>query len=275
MDILQAIVLGIIQGATEFLPVSSSAHLFLVPWILGWKDQGLAVDVAFHWGTLIAVLAYFRNDIKRALKAMYYLLENKPDSERKEYIRNHKNHLRVFVLIVIASIPGGLLGVLFDKYVENIFRNPAYMAINLLVFGVILYWADKKSVKEKNIRTASFKEILVIGFSQALAIFPGVSRSGATISAGLLLGFKRAEAARFSFLLAVPIILGAGLKEIPQIYRNGGIGLDLFAGLIASAASGFLVIKYMLAFLGKGNYKIFVWYRIALTLLILATVFLR
>lgn len=275
MDILQAVILGIVQGATEFLPISSSAHLFLVPWILGWTDQGLAVDVAFHWGTLIAVLAYFRNDIKRVLKTVRYLLENKPDSEHKEYIKNHKNHLRIFALIAIASIPGGLLGVLFDKYIENIFRSPVYMAINLLVFGVILYWADRRSVKEKNIRTASFKEILIIGFSQALAIFPGVSRSGATISAGLLLGFKRAEAARFSFLLAVPIILGAGLKEIPQIYRNGGLGIDLFAGLIASAISGFLVIKYLLAYLGKGNYKIFVWYRIALAFLILATVFLR
>ncbi len=275
MEILQAIVLGIVQGATEFLPVSSSAHLFLVPWILGWKDQGLAVDVAFHWGTLIAVLAYFRNDIKRVLKIARYLLEKNPGSEHKEYIKNHKNHLRIFSLIIIASIPGGLLGVLFDKYIENIFRSPVYMAINLLVFGVILYRADKRSSKEKNIRTASFKEILVIGFSQALAIFPGVSRSGATISAGLLLGFKRAEAAKFSFLLAVPIILGAGLKEIPQIYRNGGLGIDLFAGLIASAVSGFLVIKYMLAYLGKGDYRIFVWYRIILALIILGMILFK
>lgn len=275
MEILQAIILGIIQGATEFLPVSSSAHLFLIPWILGWQDQGLSTDVAFHWGTLIAVLAYFRKDIRRVLKTLSYLLMRKRDDGQKEYIKNHKNHLRIFMLIIAASIPGGLLGILFGKYIENIFRNPVFMAINLFIFALVLYWADTRSSKGKNIRGANFKEILLIGFSQALAIFPGVSRSGATISASLLLGFKRTDAARFSFLLAVPIILGAGLKEIPQIYKNGGLGLDLLAGLIASSISGFLVIKYMLAYLGKKDYKIFVWYRIALAIIILIAVLFK
>ena len=257
MDILQSIVLGIVQGLGEFLPISSTAHLVLVPFFTGWRDPGLAFDVALHFGTLIAVLAFFWNDWIEILKLAF----NKKSETQGKY------NSKVLWLIVVATIPGIMAGYFLEHEAETVFRSPLVIAFALSFVGLLLYLADRYVKHRKNINEISLTDTIIIGLSQAVAIIPGVSRSGATITAGLILGLDRVNAARFSFLLSTPIILGATLNQIPDLLYEG-IDKYVVIGIIISAISGYLAIKYLLKFVQTASYKIFFWYRLLLAAVI-------
>ncbi|HVY67504.1 MAG TPA: undecaprenyl-diphosphatase UppP [Patescibacteria group bacterium] len=268
MNLFHAFVLGLVQGLGEFLPISSSAHLVIAPWLFKWQDPGLGFDVALHWGTLAAVLVYFWNDVWLLIRGFFHSLM----PSTRDFRENIYQKLSWF--LIVASVPGAIIGKLLEKQAEAAFRNPLLIAITISSFGVILLLADWLGKKTKNLDRITWLDSLLIGVSQALAVIPGVSRSGSTIGAGLGLGFKRADAARFSFLMSIPIILGAGLSEI----SNFGVGVtrgELAVGFLTAAVFGFLSIKYLLRYLANHDYKIFVWYRIALAAVILAVYFAR
>ena len=273
MDFIQSIILGIVQGLSEFLPISSSGHLVILPWIFNWQDQGLAFDVALHWGTLLAVLAYFRKEWIEMFKSLLpnSVEANLPQNLRKVNFRNRQ----LFFFILLASIPGAIFGFLFKNLAENIFRSPLLIVFTLSGFAFFLWWFDKKGKKEKFLKNLNWRAALFIGFSQALAIIPGVSRSGITITAALALGFERRAAARFSFLLAAPIIFGAGLVKIPSLV-NGNINFPIILiGILSSSIAGFLAIKYLLRYLETRSYNIFVYYRIIFALIILGMILMK
>jgi undecaprenyl-diphosphatase len=257
---LQALVLGAVQGLTEFLPVSSSAHLILVPWLFGWNDPGLAFDVALHLGSLLALLIYYwREWAKMALSIV------RPDPSSR----------RLLILLVIASIPGAIFGLLLEKRAETTFRDHmAIIGCTLALLGIVLWIADVVGRNRKKIDQLYLGDAILIGFSQALAIIPGVSRSGATITTGRLLGIERQDAANFSFLMATPIIAGAGLHEMPKIV-HGGIDAVLIAGFVASAVFSLLAIAALVRFVRSRTYQPFAWYRIALAILVIAVAFAR
>jgi len=270
MDILQAIVLGIVQGLGEFLPISSTAHLVLVPYFTGWQDPGLSFDVALHIGTLVAVIGYFWRDWVEILKAS--LFKNRTDgTSRTDGLDYSKNLLW---LLVVASVPGAVIGYLLEDAAETSLRNPLLIAGTLSIVGLILYLVDRYAVHKKSIGQINYKDSLLIGLSQAVAVIPGVSRSGATMTMGLALGLSREAAARFSFLLSTPIIFGAALVKIPDLLKEG-IDAFMIAGIIAAAVSGYLAIKFMLRFIQKVGYAPFFWYRLALALVIIAVYFLQ
>lgn len=257
MNILQSIILGLAQGLGEFLPISSSGHLVILPWLFNFKDPGLAFDVALHWGTLIAVLAYFGKDWVRLLSSLFGRGQN--DSIKQDR--------KMLGMIIIASIPGALFGYLLDDWAETSFRAPLLIAGTLAIMGLILGWSDKVGKKERNFETIGLGDSILIGISQAIAIIPGVSRSGATISMALFRNINREAAARFSFLLSTPIIFGAGLVKVPELV-NEGITSGIIIGTFIAALSGFLSIKYLLRYIQTKNYRPFVWYRIGLAILI-------
>lgn len=279
ITILQSIVLGIIQGATEFIPVSSSAHLVIVPWLFGWNDAvltSLSFDVSLHIGTLLAVLIYFAKDWWRLLKAgVMSIIERKigDDPDR-----------RMAWLIVIGTIPGGLVGMLAEDFIDGLFHQSGsqihttamvVMAVIIALWGLVLWLADEHGSRTEGLSGLTFKNAILIGLAQALAVFPGISRSGSTIAAGLFLGFKREAAARFSFYLSAPIIIGAGLKSVYEILKLQSSGMItsnemlLFpAGMLAAAVSGFICIHWLLSYLQKNSVKPFVYYRWALALLV-------
>jgi len=286
ITILQAILLGLIQGATEFIPVSSSAHLIIVPWLFGWKDPALTsltFDVALHIGTLVAVLAFFASDWMRLIKAWFMSVkERKVGSDPDR---------RLAWFVVIGTIPGAIAGILFESKIETLFHQPGVpiqasallvMAAIIAVMGAALLIADRLARHLADLGGLSLKNILIIGFSQALAIFPGVSRSGSTITAGLGLGLKREAAAKFSFLLSAPIIAGAGLKSLYEIYsglKTGAIAqndLLLFPiGFIAAAVSGYFCIRFLLNYLQKHSMNVFVYYRWVLAALVAIVALVR
>ena len=268
MDFIQSIILGIVQGLSEFLPISSSGHLVILPWIFNWKDQGLAFDVALHWGTLLAVIAYFKKEWIMMFKS---LSSNSVEANLPQNFHSRQ----LFFFILLASIPGAFFGWLFQSQAENIFRSPLLIVFTLSGVAFLLWWFDKKGKKEKFLKNLNWRAALFIGFSQALAIVPGVSRSGITITAALALGFERKTAAKFSFLLAAPIIFGAGLVKIPSLI-NGNIDFPiLLIGILSSSIAGFLAIKYLLRYLETRSYNIFVYYRIILALVILGIILIR
>jgi undecaprenyl-diphosphatase len=286
MTILQAVILGIIQGATEFIPVSSSAHLIIVPWLFGWTDPALtslSFDVALHLGTLLAVIIYFAADWVRLIKAgVRSLVERKigSDSDR-----------RLAWMIVAGTIPGGIAGVLGESRIDKWFHQagvpiPAIsmviMALIIAVLGSLLWLAERYARHVRPLDQLTWKDTILIGLSQALAVFPGVSRSGSTITTGLALGLERESAARFSFYLSAPIIAGAGLKSLYEIVKNMSAGsipgseLILFPiGMIVAAVSGFFVIRVLLNYLQKNSTRVFAYYRWGLAVLILAVVVIR
>ena len=275
MEIFQAIILGIVQGFTEFLPISSSAHLYLAPRFLRWEDPGLAFDVALHWGTLLAVLAFFGKDYWRYAKALFkwtpHLASRQtrghplPQGERENIVAD----ARLAWFLILASVPGALFGWLLEDQAATTFRNPLLQAVTLSLMGLILWFADRPARPRKSLADINWKNSLFIGFSQALAIIPGVSRSGATITAGLFSKLDRETSARFSFLLSGPIIFGAGLVALRGLTT---INAALVAGFIASAISGALAIKFLLKYLASHNVNLFVWYRLALAVLIVILV---
>jgi undecaprenyl-diphosphatase len=266
--IIQPIVLGIVQGLGEFLPISSTAHLILVPYFFNWPDPGLSFDVALHVGTLIAVIAFFWRDW---IEIFVNVLIPKRINVQTSGTMYPKNLLW---FLVIASVPGAFFGFLFDDYAEHAFRNPILIALTLSIIGLVLYLVDKYATHKKDMNDITLKDSAIIGLSQAVAIIPGVSRSGATMTAGLSLGLSREQAARFSFLLSTPIIFGAAILKVPHLMA-GGITMPIMLGIITAAISGYLAIKYMLRFIQKVGYAPFFWYRLALALLVIFVYYLR
>ena len=286
MNYLQAIVLGIIQGLTEFIPISSSAHLVIVPWVFQWNDpalESLTFDVALHLGTLVALLGFFWNDWVRLVKAgISSIVERRigDDVDRK-----------LAWYLVIGTIPGGIVGLLFEHKIEELFHpsdgaisnvSMIWMGIIIAILGGLLFLAERYARHVRKMESLSLRDAILIGCSQALAIFPGVSRSGSTITAGLAMGLERETAARFSFLLSAPIIAGAGLKSLLTIYKGvhsgaiGGPELALFpVGFVAAAISGYFCIKYLLRFLQNNATNVFVYYRWILAIFIVALAFVR
>ena len=255
MDTIQILVLAIVQGLSEFLPISSSAHLILVPKLLGWSDQGLAFDVAVHVGTLLAVIYYFRDDLKTIFTDFFISLKQK-----KSYGQS-----RMVWLAIVGTIPVGIIGLLFNNYIEEHLRSPLIIAFTTIFFGFVL-WRGDMTQGDKTIDKISVKEALLIGIAQAIALIPGTSRSGITITAALFLGFNRTTSARFSFLLSIPVIVLAGaLEGIKLIKSDFGVEWSvLFLGVIFSAISAYLCIFLFLRFIEKAGMLPFVIYRFIL-----------
>jgi undecaprenyl-diphosphatase len=255
----QALILGMVQGLTEFLPVSSSAHLVLVPWLFGWDDPGLAFDVALHLGSLLALLVfYWREWLAMALS----------------FVRPDRSSRRLLTLLIIASVPGAIIGLLFEKQAETIFRSPVLIASTLALMGLVLWIVDARAPESEVLEQLSIRDALLIGLSQALAIIPGVSRSGSTITTARFLRLERQDAANFSFLMATPIIAGAGLHEMPKIL-HGGINAAVMMGFVSSAVFSLIAIAALVRFVRAGTYKPFAWYRIAVAIFVFAVAFAR
>ena len=264
MTIIHAIIFGIIQGLGEFLPISSSAHLVIFPWLFNFPDPGLAFDVALHFGTLIAVVLFFWRDW---IEIITLALGNKKDVAKFNYPKN------TLWLLVIATVPGALAGYLLEKQAETIFRAPLLVAGALILAGLVLYWVDQIGKKNINFDKITSKNALLIGLSQAVAIIPGISRSGATISTALALGFDRTSAARFSFLMSAPIIFGATILKFSDLVNN--FNLIQTVAILFSALSGLLAIAWTLKFIERVSYKIFFWYRLAFAVIIILAYFWR
>jgi undecaprenyl-diphosphatase len=250
----QALVLGAVQGLTEFLPVSSSAHLILIPWLLNWQDPGLAFDVALHLGTLLALLIYYWQTWIKLLGSL---------------VNNDVASRRLLFLLIIASVPGAVIGVLLEKQAETVFRSPVLIASTMAVMGMVLWVVDRLFGSRRKVFDFTAADALLIGFSQALAIVPGVSRSGATITMARALGIEREDAANFSFLMATPIIAGAGLLEARKLFAAGMHGPVLW-GFLASAVFGVAAIAGLIRFVRTRTYQPFAWYRVVVALVVFA-----
>ncbi len=247
MDVLKALILGILQGATEFLPVSSSGHLVLVPWWFGWDNPPTVFDVTVHLGTLVAVLLYFWRDWLALLRAGLSALRNKSIQDPQA---------RLLLLLVLGTIPAGLVGVLLEDYFESVFSDPPIVAAFLLVTALLLTFSERATKGDRSLSQLTAGDALAIGVAQACAVFPGISRSGSTIAMGLWRGLPRATAARFSFLLATPIIMAAGFKQLLNVLVNGeSVGssmvLPLVVGFGAAAGVGFLCVWGLLRLLQR------------------------
>ena len=282
--VLQSIGLGLVQGLTEFIPISSSAHLVIVPWLFGWSDPALGsltFDVSLHLGTLLAVIVFFASDWVRLIggwfrSVIHLRIDESPDA-------------RMAWFLLLACIPGAVVGVLFEGAVTESFHvqpiprlSMILMAGAMALLGLLLLVADRLGKQRRAFGKIGWMDAALIGLSQALAIFPGVSRSGATITTGLALGLAREAAARFSFLLSAPIIAGAGLKSLYDLLSGAGTGaipraeLIIFpVGFVVAAVSGFLCIKLLLTFLQKHSTRAFVFYRWGLAALVLVVALLR
>jgi undecaprenyl-diphosphatase len=275
VDLLfQAIVIGVIQGLTEFLPISSSAHLILVPKVLGWNDpfiNSAAFDVMLHMGTLAALLAYFWRDLWRYFVAGLAVLRDRRIGDDPDR--------RLAVLLAASAIPAALLGVVFESFFDTYFREqPLFVCALLVVGAVILLLAERAARHTRQMADLSVREAVGIGVAQALALFPGISRSGITISAGLFLGLERAAAARFAFLMGTPIIAGAGLWKIRQLVSGGAGAFEpavLAAGVIASAVAGLAAIWLLLRYLQSHSTDVFAFYRIGAAVVFAALLLLR
>jgi undecaprenyl-diphosphatase len=261
LGIIEIIVLAIVQGLTEFLPISSSAHLILPSQLLGWNDQGLAFDVAVHAGSLLAVVLYFREEVGRMAVSWFGSLKGKHDQESK-----------LAWLIVLGTIPAGLIGFVLNDFIEQNLRSAAVIAATTILFGLLLWWADKTAKQELGEYQVSIKKVLIIGFAQVLALIPGTSRSGITITAGLMVGLTRKAAARFSFLLSIPLITAAGgyqtlkLVQSPAMVDWNAIGL----GTLLSFVSAYACIHFFLILVEKVGMLPFVIYRLALGAILIA-----
>jgi undecaprenyl-diphosphatase len=262
LTILQAVILGLAQGLGEFLPISSSAHLVLIPWLLRWTDPGLTFDVALHVGTLVAVVLYFWKD--------WWQLIIKGFTD----VRTVKG--RLFWYLVVATVPGAIAGFLLEKKAETLFRSPLLIAIMLILMGIFLYWSDHRSSKKIEMNNITFRTSLLIGISQALAIIPGVSRSGITMTTGMLMGLTREGAARFSFLLSTPIIFGAAMVKLPGLISNpSAITVDFAIGMAVSCITGIASIGFLLRYVQTKDFLPFAWYRFALGALVIVITMVR
>ncbi len=274
MSVFQAFILGLTQGLTEFLPISSSAHLIIIPWLFNWHylldhpDFNKTFDVALHAGTFLAVLVYFWRDIVELLRAW-------GGSIARRSIRSPQE--RLVWMLLVSTIPAGVIGVAFESFVETRLGKPYLIAILMFVFALVMWYVDMHARLEREIHKAGLADALLIGFAQALALAPGVSRSGITMVMGMARGFTREAAARYSFLLTVPVIGGAAVYKALQVAQNGlpaGAALPFVVGMATAAISGFAAVWFLLAYLRRHNFAPFVIYRIlaaAAILIIIAT----
>ncbi len=267
MSILQALILGIIQGLTELLPISSSAHLNIIPWLLGWTNSEEfatafeGFDVALHFGTLLAIAIFFFKDWISLIKGGW-----------NQVVKKEKTiEGKMFWYIVIATIPGGIIGFLLDHFAEGVLTKPLIIAIALIVMGIILYLVDKNAKSNTKYENMTFKQTFLIGLSQALAFIPGVSRSGITMTTGRLLGVERKSCAKYSFMLSAPIVLGATLLKMKDFVFN----IPFFVGVFASFIVGIIVIKFLLNYLQKGSFKGFAIYRVIFGIIILIALLIK
>jgi undecaprenyl-diphosphatase len=271
LSILQAIVLGITQGVTEFAPISSSGHLILVPWLFDWpilNDPNLnkTFDVALHMGTFVGALLYFRRDVVRYTAAWLRSL-------RARRVRGSEE--RLAWALVVGTIPGVVVGATLENVIQDRLGQPWLIALMLASFGVVLYAVDRIASSRRGLDDLSIGHGWWFGVAQAVALQPGISRSGVTITAGRAMGFDRPTAARFSFLLSLPIIAGAGVYKGIDLVREGipaGMGGAFVAGTVASAVSGFLVIAFLLSYLRRRDFALFLWYRLAAAGIVLGVI---
>lgn len=271
MTVWEAIVLGFVQGATEYAPVSSSGHLILVPWLFGWEQLGgnadfaKSFDVALHMGTLLGAVIYFRRDLWRYLKAWLRTLAARAISTTDE---------RIAWALVIGTIPGAIVGAVAEDLIQESLGAPVLIAVMLAIFGVVLYLVDKRMPSVRGMDSIGVRTGLFLGIAQAMALQPGVSRSGVTMTAARAIGLDRETAARFSFLLSLPIIAGAGLYKATDLATTGfqGYEAQFFWGFVSSAISGFLVIWGLLKYLKRHDFKVFMLYRLAVAALVLGLV---
>jgi len=258
MDIIQAIIMGMVQGLTEFLPISSSAHLVIVPELMGVKSS-LAFDTILHVGTLVAVVGYFWSDILAMIKAFISSLLDLFRGNFKEGLKEDQ-FKRLAWLIIIGSIPTGLMGIFLKDQFESLFSSTVAVGFFLLLTGLILWGAERMPKGEKEVKDLSFKDGILAGVAQGCAIAPGISRSGATIATGLFLGFDRKLAARFSFLLSIPAILGAALVQVKDITGMDTELTVLIAGFISATVFGYLAIKFLISYIQKHSLMLFAYY---------------
>jgi undecaprenyl-diphosphatase len=271
MPLLQVIVLALVQGLTEFLPISSTAHLYLTSWLFGWKLEGLDFDIALHLGTLLAVLLYFARDWVRII-AQGFGMRMKGDDELKH------NHMLLW-LLAIGSIPVGMAGLAFNQQAETAWRNPFVIGGMLIAVGVLMYLAEKTGRQQRDLSSIDLPDAVFIGVAQALAVVPGTSRSGITISAGLFRNMTRESAARFSFLLSTPAIAAAAAKALYDMHKQGGLhgvlNTGFLMGVAVSAITGCLVISWFLHYLRRSGLRVFVYYRIIFGIIVIALAFIR
>ena len=271
MPLFHVIVLAVVQGLTEFLPISSTAHLYLTSWLLGWQTEALDFDIALHIGTLLAVLLYFFQDWLQIL-AQGLGVRFGRDEELKQ------NRMMLW-LLAIATIPVGVFGYIFNQQAETTWRNPFVMGVMLVAVGVVMWLAERAGRMRRDLSSLNLPDSVVIGMAQALSIVPGTSRSGITISAGLFRDFERPSAARFSFLLSAPAIAAAAGKALYDMHKHGGLHAILNApflvGVAVSALTGCAVIAWFLHYLRRSSLLPFVYYRIIFGIIVLALAFIR
>ncbi len=266
MTTFQAFVLGVIQGLSEFLPISSSAHLALTPWFLGWEPAGLAFDVALHIGTLVAVAWYFRTEWLALAQAALSIARQR---------RVHSTAEWRLVFLVVATIPAAIAGLTVEDLAETAFRSPKLIAINLMIMGVLLYAVDRLAARAKPLDRMTFRDAITIGFIQCLALLPGVSRSGSTITGARFLGFDRQSAAVFSFLMSFPVTLAAAVLKAPDAFRSGIDTVPILVGIAAAGVSSWLAIAVLLRYVSRNSFGVFAAYRLALGAFILWTIAAR
>jgi len=249
LTLLQALALGVLQGATEFLPVSSSGHLVLVPWLLGWEDPGIVFDTTVHLGTLVAVLAYFWRDLASLALAWFRSLSHRDPED---------DQARLAWLLVLGTVPAALVGYLLESFFERLFGRPLYVSLLLVLTGLVLVLSEHLAKGRRRLASLGWRDALIIGLAQTCAIAPGISRSGATIAGGLIRGLRREEAARFSFLLSTPLILGTGIFKLLDVLSANsfsGQWTVLLMGFVASAVSGYSFIRFLMIYLR--NHKLY------------------
>jgi undecaprenyl-diphosphatase len=266
MPIFHAVVLAIIQALTEFLPISSTAHLILVPWFLGWNDGGLTFDVALHAGTLLAVIIYFFRDWVQIIAEGFGLkIGGNPEIQRNP---------KLLWLLAVASIPIGIVGYKFDKQADTVWRQPYVIGTMLIVVGIVMWIAERRRIGDKAMDKVSWSDGVVVGLAQAVSVIPGTSRSGATITAGLFRNMSRETAARFSFLLSTPAVAAAVAKKAWDVHKAGGIAADMklpiAAGILVSGVLGAIVIAFFLRYLRRASLMPFVYYRIVFGIIVVA-----
>lgn len=273
--LLEAIILGIVQGLTEFIPVSSSAHLILFPWFFGWKGEvdSLEFDVALHLGTLIALVIYFRKDIGELFSSLKEFKQYRYSTflgDIKSLISLKGNERTPLLLILIACVPAGAAGLLFHDIIEEKLRDPRVIAFTLVAVAILMIIAERRFQKDRPFEKIHLIDSIVVGLAQSLALIPGVSRSGVTITAGLMSGIERQSAARFSFIISIPLIAAASLLEGIKMLKNvGNFDYQLFAvGLTTAAVTGYFTVKYLLLFFRKYSLEFFAYYRFVLAIII-------
>ncbi|MBA2447485.1 MAG: undecaprenyl-diphosphatase UppP [Chloroflexi bacterium] len=258
LSLFQAAVLGVVQGLAEFLPISSSGHLILVPWLLGWPDQSLTFDLALHLGTTAALLGYFWRDWLTLARAFLAGLVSAAGREAPAW--------RLVWMLILGCLPAGVAGLLFENVIEQKLRQPWLVASMLIAFGIVLLVADRLARRVRALDQIGFADALIVGCAQTLALVPGVSRSGITLTAGLLRGLDRPAAARFSFLLSAPITLAAAVYKLRVLFRappTGEEAIVFVVGVATAAIVGALAIGFLLRYLQRSSTAIFVWYRVA------------